>query len=969
MMQIPSAYHFRFFLFGYLLMVWMPIEGSLAKDNSVAQGSVPTTWNQWLWESSHWPATVVLFIAILYIIIEIIKVSHPREMVIHFQDLRVDADSSDQTQKAIKDQAITELFAAELRRVFSIHELAIDYCQQYFRDQDVVNSHTCADMTNIWSQIDIRAITIQDPKQIALTSNIFRDDLGEIRTETGPITTNIPISAVSNFFRSRRKDNIFISGSVQDKRNSFVVVAQILQGVHSWAWIVHPDDNLKTARLKMLPELIEDLACHVANRIMGQQSQLIDVLPGDHFRLYTRLLSDFVDYLQVATDSQHSSGIIRDTPEEKCKEYDKLKQDLDEFIRKEPFDLRTYYLTYVMSLLAIRKNKRVDALQYLSHAAKIEPLVMTAIKKTGLRRRTLHWLKEVSLDLVFQFKHKRQTSKLDRIRAERLQNILPNVNSTLGFIIEQSCPLIKRERTLSGRAYKKPQEEVQQSLQREPNINIDQDKADNIIDELDLEDAERALFLSNRAEILMKLADQQQPKDMLLELRLYYRLQSQELLKKACTKTSHQNIKYAYLRSGHFALSRGDLEEAIDYYDKAWVSDPSFVVAARNLASIYSMSGEYDKAIAVCDEALGIIGHNGKHLYIPKVMHAWIHNSKGYAYLLKAKQRRKGLDKAISNRLNYHSEYQPEWKDRECESWLKASRIELLESQRLLQSLNVQTIPTFNLFLNALESELLGTLSLDDLKEITTEAEPLTHEQDVIRQIYTQIFQTPEKFKESFEAHWKQHDLVPLEYFGFLGDLLLVQDYFEEKPLAINRNQHQLLLELLMKITDTPQNLQCMEKEDLKSRISKDMEIIEDLLPTCFVGLFYLWREEKERAVACWRRRLKTLEQYSLHTYDFGTQTAVALNHALWAYLYLGFICIFDTKQSDGEAYLHDTTRLSAALHRFERVFNALLNYKRLATQWRKILERRRLKIMPSTCLKKLVICLKLCSIVVQVLL
>jgi tetratricopeptide (TPR) repeat protein len=270
--------------------------------------------------------------------------------------------------------------------------------------------------------------------------------------------------------------------------------------------------------------------------------------------------------------------------------------------------------------------------------------------------------------------------------------------------------------------------------------------------DLDLEDAERAhhrasmydpknpLFLSNRAEVLMKLADHQQPKDMFLEVRLHYRLLAQQLLRQACSETKHQNIKYAYLRNGHYLLSRGDLREAEHYYGKALHHDASFVVAARNLASVYSIIGDYDKAIKVCDDALGLLGQNGGHLYTSKVMHGWIHNSRGWAYLLKARQRRFDLKRAFTDPHAQQAEFQTVWKDRECESWLKAAEVELQEAIKVLKHFNHHFVPAFNLYLTYVEEEFLGVFSASDYPTVLELTKDLMeHNESPMAEIYSSI--------------------------------------------------------------------------------------------------------------------------------------------------------------------------------------------------------------------------------------
>ena len=154
-------------------------------------------------------ALVLIIIGILFYLIVLLL--QPRELVISFEDLRMEINDHEKELKTIRDQAITELFAADLRKVFSIHELAISYCRQHFMNQDVAASETCADMTNIWSQVDIRSVIIDDPAQMAIDSSPFHEDLGEIKTQTALGEANIPLTALKRFMQAKKKDNIFVA--------------------------------------------------------------------------------------------------------------------------------------------------------------------------------------------------------------------------------------------------------------------------------------------------------------------------------------------------------------------------------------------------------------------------------------------------------------------------------------------------------------------------------------------------------------------------------------------------------------------------------------------------------------------------------------------------------------------------------------------------------------------------------------
>lgn len=942
-----SARQSSLLLFGFLVVIGLQAKAATSKSASGAEGNHPEDWLEWFWETSHWPISIFILILIILAIIYLVPLIAPRELVINFQDLRTALQAGDQKNKDIRDQAITELFMSDLRKVFSIHELAINYFEQRFRNQDISSSYSCADMTSIWSQIDITAITIQDPSQLALASRIFHEDLGEITTGTGSVSANIPISAVTNFFRSRKKDNILIKGSVQDQGNSLLLVAQILQGLNSWAWTLTPQSTPHTGTSKNLPHLIKDLSYHVANRIIGQRSQLIDVLPGDHFQEYTELLGQFVAYLQ--SDTHQKSGFTNETTSINDESYGKLRTAMDRFKNKEPFDLRTYYMTYIMGLLAISRDNYQDAFRYLSHSDKTEPFVVRAIVSAGLKQNKLNWAKEIFENPSLNRKRLKRVSKLDRVRAERLSIMLANVNSTLGFVIEQEWNNRKKKEIKKALGIRTHQRRQRSDIHFYSYQQINENMILEDIEGVHLEDAERAhhkaslydpenpLFLSNRAEVLMKLADHQQPKEMHSELRLHYRTQAKYLLLQACEKSKHPNIKYSHLRSGHFALSRGDLKQAERCYRQALECDPSFIVAARNLASIYSMCGDYDKAIAVCDEALGIVGQKGSYYFTSKEMHGWIHNSRGWAYFLKARNRRHELDRQARARNQHSSNHPCEWKDTECESWLKTAEANLHRSYNLLKSSDAHTVPAFNLYLLYIESAFLGTLRSHDLSKAESILRDLSLD-DPLWLIYSTVVRSSVSFKYLFDSLWRMHELVPTEYFGILGDILLILAYIQEFSISSSKMRKNILLQLMLPgqgsrrhpVGDEDQIKSEQSEGELlpavQARLNKAVKIVEGLLPTCFLGVLYLWWNKQERAVECWQTRVSELESYFKRHNDIGTHTSTALNYSLWKYLYLGFICIFEKHRAYQQMSLLQNTHLSDALVQVKKTFGTYTN-------------------------------------------
>jgi hypothetical protein len=107
----------------------------------------------------------------------------------------------------------------------------------------------------------------------------------------------------------------------------------------------------------------------------------------------------------------------------------------------------------------------------------------------------------------------------------------------------------------------------------------------------------------------------------------------------------------------------------------------------------------------------------------------------------------------------------------------------------------------------------------------------------------------------------------------------------------------------------------------VKERLQKDVQIIEELLPSCFLGMLYLWWKMPKKAVACWQVRIDKLDQYSANYHDIGTQAPASFNHSLWTYLYTGLVCVFGANQSFGDVDLLHDMRLSSSLLQVKNVF------------------------------------------------
>lgn len=150
---------------------------------------------------------------------------------------------------------------------------------------------------------------------------------------------------------------------------------------------------------------------------MGQTSHIIDALPGAHFEIYTQLLKTFVKYVQghmrfrsnepseaLPSDRLSLVKYVQDHVRIYAKEplevlssdapsFDDLLKALKAFLDVEPADIRSYYMLYIIGIMALGKGREHygTARKYLEKANKIEPTVIASILKTGISRRELKW--------------------------------------------------------------------------------------------------------------------------------------------------------------------------------------------------------------------------------------------------------------------------------------------------------------------------------------------------------------------------------------------------------------------------------------------------------------------------------------------------------------------------------------------------------------------------------------------------
>lgn len=816
------------------------------------------------------------------------------------RDLRKRSLELDKDSKVLLDQTITELLAVELRHIFNIHDLAYQYIRDHFRSEEIANSQTCADMTRLRTQIDAKKFLMEDTSRQA---SPFHEDLGQITTQAGPINAAIPVASFLRFIKLN--PNIIVQGSVQQSQGDEVmVIAQLFKGKDSWSWKLPSDHDDQTDQQQRQDyrHSVTNLAYHMANRIMGQSSKLIRSLPGRDFKKYTQFLESMISYLQAGS---------------KEADYNKLRRLHEEFSYKQPTDIRTYYMNYIMALIAIKRSEPQGnaatahddmpninlnkAYQYLMDAVKAEPMIVTSILNIftsfpGDWKQELNWKPDVIQQLCTELGIEqttfppRFTSFTEQDKAVQLANKLGNVSAALAYVLEK----LPEHKRLNSNPVGTATDRVCDRLE----------EAIGYYQRASSYDRKDPLYVANQAEAELKLSDHLLPNDSFLVQRLTHRTHVRQLLNDACReeRKEHKNYKYALLRNGNFHYYLGDFIRAEECFLKALQLDSTFFVASRNLASVYSARNLFIKALDQCDGPLDDVSTETEHTLLSQSLHGWIHNSRGWAYLQLATRHRASMQVAAQT-----------ISVQECQSWLDAAKSDFFEAFRILKKQHAHTIPVINLFLLALEQffaqiEEHGTdfcpasddLNLKNWLVRNLNCLPPTN---TFTKLYNAIADRPEEFLRLFQTCWNNHELVSSEYYGVINDLLLLKAYlkkYKTKARRLTTVQRSYLSELYRAFirTDEAGGVDD-ELNRLESNLTQALRKLSDFVPPCYYGIHFLWNGQEHVALNCWALRCVQIDKkyFSIHWQSIKSSgfPFTVLNHALYRYVYFVLISVFSS--------------------------------------------------------------------------
>lgn len=296
----------------------------------------------------------------------------------------------------------------------------------------------------------------------------------------------------------------------------------------------------------------------------------------------------------------------------------------------------------------------------------------------------------------------------------------------------------------------------------------------------------------------------------------------------------------AYNRLGNLFHDQGDYKRAIKFYKRAITDRPDFIVAYRNLGIAQGEIMEFDEAIKSFTEGMAFLPDDAifQTHFCQNKWHAWLHNGIGWTYLIKY------LYTSLSDKSN------------------SSVNMLTLAKYNFHEAITISSDQMFASFFN-----LGNTYALDG-----------------------QIDEAEVCWKRGLDILGKQDKDSVL---GRLLDLIYTS--------SDSQNEYNILLGKLKKFTLAQgppirmtnavlQDLLVVKKcQEEKGYFHLDEMIyfLEDYLPTLYIAVSYIWKQEPRKTVAIFQRKLPELYlEYNGLPYSF-------FSSYLWLLIYSGLIKIF----------------------------------------------------------------------------
>lgn len=716
-------------------------------------------------------------------------------------------------------EAIAHQLIADLYRIQEIYEIAKQPIEQSQLESNIPDTETVVDASVSKSLKDL------DLPQIQPCTGDLSEAIGEISTEintVGSVSGRISINQLPTFLHwlNPFSSTGMITGSLQNDGTHLKMTAHLQKGKQFRAWDVSSTlDPSQGDWHHPLSKMVKELAVKIANDLSSNPLTL------KGFQDFTDTLDRYNHYKQTWNVEDLSASI----------------RAINQFCNEHPNYIYSFGFLYNLGIAAFfnnfRPNGTNESEQLFRHAIALEPCITQLSRKkcihaqtqTAIGRESQHWLEGLSYVL-----------------------------NGLGQTLEEDAS-DARDIDIDKKQVKL--KEAIEAYERAAKLA----KSD-------------ALSLSHLGALRIEHINLLCQADYLKEVELR---KAERDLKKAIKLKKNEH--FAYNRLGNLYRNQGDYRAAIDCYQKAIRAyskeskrvGRSFVVPYRNLGITYTEMLQFEDAIASFDQGIKSLYDNelfGEDINF-KQWHAWLHNGKGWTYLMRAMQHpHQAIDLTRA-----------EQEFRESQMLFEQARDQgqaktyvpwhvpcfNLGAVYAFQGRSRDAIHQWNQAYKACQGnkgkpacELLLTLYrlIPQLAENGTPVLSFGNLQTSLTELNT-LLQYP-------EPHWRIR-------FGALQDARLLATC-----LGLERFQRH-------------NPIQCWDIQATQHNMNQIIQTLEDSLPSFYLGLAYVWRQECDQTIQRWRRKVKRLEQeeanHSENAYD---DEMLRFRNQLWKSIYQGLIII-----------------------------------------------------------------------------
>lgn len=803
-------------------------------------------------------------------------------------------------------EVISELLVAELYQIRQIYESAGQSDRQYKQGLQVSNPDICIDA----KCFDLNSNNIQNLLAgssfpiIKFGGGDLAKNIGEV-TEIGPVVGNISLTNLIAFLQqilpniipgssSRNRKNI--SGSIQGTDNKPRLVAHMESGKHFWAWEVdnnkkNIDNDPKLDKQELLSELVKKLAYTIADRLSNHP------IDYDNFKKFTEVLESCTQYKR----------------DQNNKSLDDVRKECLDFFKAEPTDIRSFGLLYNLGIASLANGQNEQAEELFRNAISLEPYIEQRICELDVPLGKLKWKKnkkdevsntrkilrkELDKDLnpinqllyrvksFLRYSWNRLFLSTEGKVLIRLSESLPHALNALGQTLE-----IKFDKGGCGNPNNCGDHCTDSQKSNESNKS---DKCFAYLDE-SMEAYERAsqlatdnaLFLSNLASLKIEQVNMLAEKDYLKESKLR---EAEEELKNATNKEITKNKHLAYNRLGNLYHEQGDYIKAIRKYRQALEAKKDFIVVYRNLGIVYLDWRDFEKAIETFKKGLKILTDSELFHGNPyfKQLHAWLHNSIGWTYLMTVIDDSKNHgNKNCSHEMSSYLTIAKHQFEETITIFEDCKKEKVNSNQRLEIPLYVPYLNLGHVYAwqgnvqEAFENWQLGLANCNDQQN-----------NEVIK-MFSYVYKFADKEgsnnKESSQANLPEniHPNIDSE-----------------------KSHWRLRLRTLYELRVVEQTIKHLQENKVKSCDKKYIKQLdnfdnsfikklEENLPSFYLGLAYLWKNDRKSANDRWQQKINKLKD---ELEEQGDDWILNFNKELWLYIYKMLICCIETDRQSQES-------------------------------------------------------------------